>query len=329
MTAPETPRRSIESAPDVLCAGIIVADHVCRPVPALPPPGGLVLTDGMEMTIGGCAANVAVDFARLGHNVAVAGRIGDDVLGHHTAGSLQAAGIDCGNVTFSTSRETACTVVINVAGEDRRFIHTLGANAEFTGENLNEDQIARTRMLYIGGYGLVESLSPEDVSRLFATARTHNVMTVLDVVLAEPRDYGKWFKPVLPLTDIFLPNTDEARLLIDERDPLRQAERFHRDGAATAVVTSGPEGAVLVSEEAVLRAAAYDVETIDGTGSGDAFLAGFVHARLKGDDAQTCLRYGSAAGACCVQHPGATTGIPTAEDLQRTVREHPLAVEML
>ena len=51
---------------DCLCAGIVVADHLCEPIEHLPQPGELVLTERTNLAIGGCAANVAVDLARLG-----------------------------------------------------------------------------------------------------------------------------------------------------------------------------------------------------------------------------------------------------------------------
>ena len=52
---------------DVLSAGIIVADHVCTPIAHLPAAGELVMADGMLLTIGGCAANAAVDLDAVEH----------------------------------------------------------------------------------------------------------------------------------------------------------------------------------------------------------------------------------------------------------------------
>src|SRR5207302_172872 len=49
---------------DILCAGIVVADHICTPIDHLPAAGELVLAERILLTIGGCAANVAVDLAR-------------------------------------------------------------------------------------------------------------------------------------------------------------------------------------------------------------------------------------------------------------------------
>src|SRR5438105_5885547 len=81
------------SATNVLCAGIIVADHVSSPIPRLPGPGELVLADQLLLTIGGCAANVAVDLVKLGGSAAVAGRVGGDVFGKVVAGMLGQPGV--------------------------------------------------------------------------------------------------------------------------------------------------------------------------------------------------------------------------------------------
>ena len=80
---------------DVLCAGIIVADHVCSPIAHLPEAGELVLADKLLLTIGGCAANVAVDLAKLGAAAAVVGLVGADVFGGVVAEMLRRAAWTC------------------------------------------------------------------------------------------------------------------------------------------------------------------------------------------------------------------------------------------
>jgi sugar/nucleoside kinase (ribokinase family) len=267
-----------------------------------------------------------VNFAKLGRPVAVSGCVGTDIFGRYVDEILRNAGVGCEFLEVEPRKETSCTVVVNIADEDRRFIHALGANAAFTGERITPELIALSRAVYVGGYGLVDSLSPDRVRRLFTEARSRNVMTALDVVLAQPRDYSEWIEPLLPLTDVFLPNTDEARLLLDEADAVRQAERFHRDGAGTSIVTCGPQGAVLIGDDARLRADALSVTCVDGTGSGDAFLTGVLHARLNGSDWKTALQYGGVLGACCVHHPGATAGTPDAETLRQLVATQPPTV---
>lgn len=314
---------------DVLCAGLIVADHVCAPIAAFPPSGELRLTDRLELTIGGSAANVAMDLARLGLSPAIGGRIGTDPLGKFVLDVLQSAGVDCSAVTISPTAQTSATMVVNVIGDDRRFIHAAGANVEFTGLELSADTIRQAKVLCIGGFGLNPALSGENVARMFRIAREAGVFTALDVVIDDPAAMPEMLRPVLPWTDLFLPNTDEARMITGETDPLRQASRFRADGARTVVVTCGGRGVLLASPEITLRGAAYPVECVDGTGGGDAFIAGYLAGHLSGEPPRRCLELGSAVGASCVRAMGATTGVFTKQELEEYVRRHPLPIEEL
>ena len=80
--------------PEVLCAGIVVADHVSSPISHLPAAGELVMADRLILTIGGCAANVAVDLAKMGVGASVVGRVGSDVFGRVVSGMLRDHGVD-------------------------------------------------------------------------------------------------------------------------------------------------------------------------------------------------------------------------------------------
>ena len=314
---------------DVLCAGIVVADHVCEPVDRVPGPGELVLTSRMELCIGGCASNVAVDLAKLGLKAAVVGKVGRDVLGRFVREALQAAGVDCRHLAESTTRDTSGTLVINSSGEDRRFIHSIGANGEFQGDEVTPELIRSSRVLYLGGYCLIDATSPEKVATMFQQAQQAGVTTLLDVVIAQPADYWPRLRPVLPFTDVFFPNNDEAQMITGGDDPLVQAEEFHRAGAKTVVVTCGPQGAVLKTGNSKLRSGSYRVQFVDGTGSGDAFVAGYVYGLLNQHDVHACLRYGSALGASCVRTTGATTGVFTAAELEAFVESQELSITEL
>ncbi|MBC8116834.1 MAG: carbohydrate kinase family protein, partial [Candidatus Saccharimonas sp.] len=141
---------------DCLCAGIVVADSVCQPLAKMPPPGTLARTERVEFTIGGCAANVAVDMAKLGLTVGVSGRVGDDVFGREVRDRLVASSVDCSGLVLSPTAPTSSTFVLNVRGEDRRFIHCVGANAEYDGRQVTAETIRAAKVLYVGGFGLLE-----------------------------------------------------------------------------------------------------------------------------------------------------------------------------
>ncbi len=209
----------MKRALDCLCAGIIVADQVCEPVSQMPPPGGLALSPRMEFTVGGCAANVAVDMAKLGLRVGLSGCVGDDLFGRAVSDMLEQAGVDCRALKALATHPTSGTFVINVRGEDRRFIHCIGANGAYDGTQISDADLQAARVLYVGGYCLLASLTPEKVLRLFERARAAGVTTVLDVVLPERCEDCDWLAPVLPVTDWFFPNFDESKRLTGLDDP--------------------------------------------------------------------------------------------------------------
>jgi sugar/nucleoside kinase (ribokinase family) len=312
---------------DCLCLGIVVADHVCEPVSHLPRAGELVLTPRTHLSIGGCAANVAVDLVRLGRRAAVIGRVGDDAFGRFVIEALGRAGVDVRHVASLAGEATSTSMIINVAGDDRRFIHTPGANARLEGDEISAELLEQTRAVYVGGYGLSDSPVPEKIAALFRAARERGVKTVLDVVVPQGKQCWTLLEPVLPHTDVFLPNEDEARAITGRTEPADQARAFREAGAQTVVITCGRQGAVVACPSGVFRAASFVIDFVDGTGSGDAFAAGYLHALLDGCDVADCLRVGSALGASCVRATGATTGVFSAPELAQFLGSHPLVVE--
>jgi sugar/nucleoside kinase (ribokinase family) len=317
----------MDASSDVLCAGIVVADHVCTPVSHLPAAGELVLAERILLTIGGCAANVAVDLAKLGLKPAVVGRVGDDVFGRVVAELLRGAGVNVSLLQVSPGCDTSQTLIVNVAGQDRRFIHTFGANADFRAADIPPERVTGCRVLYLGGYLVMPSVSQDDLAAVFAAARRAGVRTVLDVVTPGPADYLPRLERLLSHVDVFLPNNHEAELITGEKVPLRQAEVFRRLGVGTAIVTCGGEGTVLVDERVRLKAGVYPVPFVDGTGGGDAFAAGYIDGLLQGLDAEGCLRVASALGASCVRGVGTTTSVFTRAECEAFLRSHTLPIQ--
>jgi sugar/nucleoside kinase (ribokinase family) len=310
---------------DCLCAGIVVADHLCEPIENVPEAGQLVLTNRTSLSIGGCAANVALTLAKLRHTPAVVGCVGDDFFGTFLTQSLQQAGVNCRYLARAAGEATSCSMIVNVTGQDRRFIHARGANRILTGKEISGDLLDRSRVLYVGGYCLSAQPSPKNVAALFQAARARGVRTVLDVVIPERgQDYWPFLEPVLPWADVFLPNNDEAYIITHSSDPVEQARRFRSAGAATVVITCGRDGCILADQNTFLRCGRFPIDYLDGTGSGDAFAAGYIHGLLMGTDAETCVRYGSALGASCVRAIGATTGVFNAAELTAFLDSQPL-----
>ena len=311
---------------DVLCFGIIVSDHLCVPISHLPRAGELVLSPRFELTIGGNAANVSTDLAKLGVKVGVVGLVGKDVFGRHVRESLETAGVDCRLLCESVTSQTSQSLIVNVQGEDRRFIHALGANADFDAGQVTPEMVRDCRVLFLGGYLLAEKPTASGILPLFQAARDAGIPTLLDVVVPGPGDYWSRLRPVLALTDVFMPNEDESLLLTGETDSWRQAEVFRSAGVRTAIITRGGHGCVIVSDEGRFQVEAHRVPFVDGTGSGDAFVSGYVLGLLRGASLCDCVHLGSAMGASCVRSTGATTGVFNAAELDEFVVTHPLKI---
>ena len=312
---------------DCLCTGILFADHVSCPVPGVPEAGGLVVAEQMQLCLGGCASNAALDLARLGVDVAVAGCVGDDVFGRFIVDSLAGGGVDTAGIHRLAGINSASSMVINVEGHDRRFIASPGANTQLTVDHIPIEWVRRAKVFYVGGYFFLPGLESDRMVELFRAARQSGTKTVLDVVLLGGQERFNVLAQLLPETDVFLPNDDEAAMLTGLYDPLEQAEKFRDAGAGTVVITLGQRGSVLVGDGLRLRAGVYPAQFVGGTGAGDAFDAGYIAGLLDGEDPAGCLRWGSALGASCVRQVGATEGVFDRRQTEAFIREHPLKIE--
>jgi sugar/nucleoside kinase (ribokinase family) len=232
-------------------------------------------------------------------------------------------------LTVSPTSDTSQTLIVNVVGQDRRFIHTFGANAEFSAADIPRKRVAQCRVLYLGGYLLMPKVCQEELVPIFAAARQTGAKTVLDVATPGPAEYLSRLEQLLPHVDVFLPNNHEAELICGESDPLRQARFFRRLGAGTVVITMGGEGAILLSDETQLRVGVYTMPLVDASGGGDAFDAGFIYGLLNDMSPEDCLRVASALGASCVRAIGTTPGVFTRPECEAFLRENQLAIERL
>ncbi len=312
---------------DCLSVGILVADHLCDPIDRVPAAGELIVCPRLPLSIGGCASNTAFDLSRLGVPVGVVGCVGQDFFGRFIIDTLAAAQIDVRDIRQLADAETSGTLIINVRGEDRRFIHAAGANSRLEAAHIPLDRVRSAKVLYVGGYLLMPALEGEPLASLFRQARAAGVKTVLDIVIPGPGDHWRKLESALAETDVFLPNSDEAASLTGFDDPVKQAQRFASAGAGAVVITRGAEGSVVVSGKERLRAAGHQVEYKGGTGAGDAFDAGFITGLLLGEDLAGCLRWGSAIGASCVRSISATSSVFNRQEAEDFMRAHPLDIQ--
>ena len=306
---------------------MVLVDHLTPPIPRIPKAGELIAVDQLYLNVGGGVSNTSMALARLGIPVSISARIGDDAFGRFIVETLEAGGVGTQDVKVDPDRETSQTLIVNVQGEDRRFIHTLGANRGYVAADMDDALAVPPRVLHIGYFLILPQLDGEGLAKRFARVREAGGHTILDVVTPGEGDYIEPLRKVLPHTDVFVPNTDEAALILGEHDPIRQARTFRAMGARRVVVTMGDRGLVSLSDENEVRMGAFPVAFVDGTGGGDAFNAGYIVGLLEGRSEVDCLTLASAVGASCVREVGATTGVFRRNEAEEFLARHEIPIE--
>lgn len=310
----------------VLCVGILVADIFVPPLAGLPVAGELIATDDFLVQPGGCAANSAIALHSLGIPSAVVGRVGDDLFGDLVERYLRERAIDTSGVARAPGFGTSKTVILPVVDEDRRFIHTFGANAALTAADIPQDALEAAEVIYVGGYLVLPALRQDELAARFRLARQQGTRIVLDVVVPSGQvDVSlDGLRELLPLVDYFLPNEDEARALTGETEPRRQAERLVEAGARAVVVKRGERGTFVRSGVTAFELPAPPVEVLEPSGAGDAFAAGLILGILEGWELERSVRFASVIGGSACTALGCYAGVFSRPEADRFIAEHPV-----
>jgi len=291
---------------DLLVVGDANPDVVLGPLP-----GPLAFGQREQLvptgliTLGGSAAIMACGAARLGLSVAFAGRIGDDDTGAYVRAALESRGVDTRALRTDPALSTPLTAVLN-RDHDRAIVTAPGTLPATTGDDVPRDLLARCRHVHAASYFLMPGLAAA-LPGLFAAARAHGATTSLDT---NDDPLGEWdpkgIAAVLPVTDVLLPNAQEARALSGEQDLVRAAAHLAARGPLVVV----KDGALVHDGRTPLRIPAVPVEPRDTVGAGDSFDAGMVAGLLAGLPLPDAVALATACGALSTRSHGGTPAQP-------------------
>jgi len=319
---------TISSKHRCLSVGILFADVGCVPVSHFPSPGELVPTEGVDLLLGGCASNVALNLARLNVTTGLCGCVGQDAFGDFVTHALEHPLIDQ-NIRQVPGKSTGSTMVINVQGQDRRFISTTGANFDFGIKDIPQAWFDESEILYIGGFLMMPLLESDEMKDFLKAYQARGGKTILDVVLFGSRPYWDAVKPLLPYVNYFTPNNDEGKAISGQDDPLDQAKFFVDAGAEVSIITCGEKGVIYYSEKEKFRSDVFPVDFVGGTGSGDAFIGGFIAGLLDGELPEQVIQRASAQGMSCVRDTSATKSVFTRKESDEFLATHKLNITSL
>jgi sugar/nucleoside kinase (ribokinase family) len=272
---------------------------------------------GADLVLGSSAGIFASGLARLGVDVGLVARIGDDWFGERTAVLLAETGVGTAELR-RVPGPTGLSVILSEDG-DRAILTLPGAMAGLEIADVR-DALVRSAAghLHVASFFLVRAFARE-LPAVLAEAKAAGLTTSLDPNW-DPAERWDGVAECLPHLDLLLPNAAEAVELAAAvtgrrtSDVVEAAQSLAAAGP-TVVVKDGAAGGIVVSGSGVVRAAALRVRVFDTTGAGDSFDAGFLAAWLDGRPVEEALSWAVAAGSLSATAAGGTGGQPTRDQL--------------
>ncbi|MBM3236051.1 sugar kinase [Candidatus Poribacteria bacterium] len=304
---------------DILCLGIFVADVLAKPIRKIPELGKLELFDEMALHTGGCANNTAIGLARLGISSGAMGKVGNDGFGDFVIRNLKENKVDAQGVKRAADANTSFTFVMIAPGGERSFLHYIGANATLRYEDIDFDLIKGCKILHIAGSFLMPGFDGEITAKVLRKAKKLGITTALDTAWDSKGNWLNLLEPCLSYVDIFLPSIDEAKMLANRTEPPEIADFFLNYGIRIVGLKMGVEGSYIRTKDEEIWMPAYKVQTVDTTGAGDAFVAGFLAGTIMGWDMEKTAKLANATGAACVTAIGTTAGIKSLEETMKII----------
>jgi len=304
----------------IVVIGELNVDAVASGLTSPPTLGAEVLAADVRFTLGSASAIFACGAAKLGKRVTFVGRVGDDAFADLCLGALGDAGIAIDRVARVTGERTGVTFALSTR-RDRALVTYLGAIASFRMEDVDLAAFDSGSHLHMTSYFLQTGLRPSFPS-LLREAKQRGLTTSFDPNSDPNQSWGRDVRRVFRETDILFVNDREAMELTGARTA-RGAVRSLAGEVRCVVVKRGAKGALAALDGHAHSAPGFAVETVDTTGAGDSFAAGFVSAWIDGEDVDRCLRQANACGALSTRRPGGTDAQPDAAALRRFLRAHP------
>jgi len=296
---------------DILVPGELNPDLILTD-PNLEPRFGQaeVLVQDAALTPGSSSVIFACGAARLGLKVAFVGVVGDDMFGRFMIDALEVRNVDTSHVLIDPAQKTGLTVILNRV-DDRAMLTHLGAINALQAGQIPDELLSQSQHLHLASYFLQTHLQP-DVPDLFRRARSLGLTTSIDTNW-DPDERWSGVHDLLPLTNVFLPNENEAFALTG-CDTVDAAAKELAADAEVVVIKMGAEGGLAIKCDDRYRAPAILGDVVDTVGAGDTFDAGFVFGYLQGWSLEKTLKLGIACGSLSTQKSGGLAGQPTLEE---------------
>jgi sugar/nucleoside kinase (ribokinase family) len=274
------------------------------------------------ITSGGSAANTIAGLASFGGKGAFVGKVAADEAGRAFAHDIRSIGVHFATLPASDGPSTArCLILVTPDGQ--RTMNTfLGACQNLTTADLDANDIAASRVIYLEGYLWDPPAAKEafvEASRIAHAAGREVALTLSDVFCVD-RHQQEFLKLMREgVVDLVFSNESELHALYETADFATAVAALRRE-KVVAVVTRSEKGAVVIRGDETWEVPAAPIDNlVDTTGAGDLFAAGFLSAYTRGESFDACARLGSLAASEIIQHFGARPEVNLAQLAQQSL----------
>jgi ribokinase len=272
----------------------------------LPLPGETKLGGTFFMNAGGKGANQAVAAARLGGDVTLVTKLGNDIFGKQTFAGLEKEGIHTKYVFIDDLNPSGSALIIVNAEGENCIVVAPGANA-----NLLPADIEKVKDFHDAEMILVQLEIPIQTIEYTATLAKSNHQKLI----INPAPAQKLSDELLNGLFLITPNETEAFILTgvkveDERTASEAAILFLNKGVQNVIITLGSQGAFFQNHQLKIKMDAPLVKVMDTTAAGDTFSGAISVALTENMDWEQAIRFAIRAASISVTRMGAQSSVP-------------------
>lgn len=293
--------------------GSINMDIVAN-VPYMPKSGETLSADKFYINPGGKGANQAVAVSKLGGEVKMIGKVGNDAFGAQLKANLLDAGVNVDCVSFAETNSGLAMIIVEKG--DNRIILDKGANYAITDKDVDEG----LKDAKEGDVLIMQLEIPlETVEYAARLAKTKNMTVVLNPAPAVPLSQS-----LMQYVDIVAPNESEAEILtgvnpVGDVEIALTVKKLYALGAKQVIITLGGRGSVVSEGQNITYIDPRKVDVVDTTSAGDTFIGAFVLKFASGASASDAARFASVASSITITRKGAAGSIPTLKEVQEVI----------
>ena len=289
-------------------------------VDRMPGPGETLEAPTFEMGCGGKGANQAVAAARLGAEVMMVTRVGDDVFADNTIRNLESFGVDTRHVVKVAGKSSGVAPIFVEQSGENSILIVKGANADLLPVEVDK---AAADLKECGLILMQMEVPVETVYHTIEFAAQNGIETILNPAPAAANLDPERIRQITFL----VPNESERALLSGlptdtDEDIVTAARSLIARGIRTVIVTLGGRGARMITSNEIVNIEPVKVTPKDTTGAGDAFIGSFARFYAETREVVSSLKKASLYAAHSITRPGTQKAYASIEEFEAFCRDH-------